>query len=118
MSPLMIGLIAVFAILFIGAIGRGLFVWMRNNNSPVENVNAKVVSKRMKVTGHGAHRVGSVSSMNMTGSTYTDYFVTFELEGGKRLELRMKESQFGLLAENDSGTLSYQGTRFLDFQRN
>ena len=30
----MIALIAVFGIILLGAIGRGIFVWMRNNNSP------------------------------------------------------------------------------------
>lgn len=79
-SPLMTILIAVFAILLVGAIGRGLYVWIRNNRSPQETADARVVAKRMKVSGHGdTMRAGHVSAMNTVhSSTYTDYFVTFE----------------------------------------
>ena len=45
MSPLMIALIAVFAILLFGVIGRGLYVWIRNNRSPRQTAEAKVVTK-------------------------------------------------------------------------
>ncbi len=119
MSPLMIGLIVVFGLLLAGAIGRGLWVWIRNNNSPVETVNARVVTKRMKVSGFGQSRVGRVSAMNNTmgSSTYTRYFATFELEGGRRLELGLKDHEFGMIAENDQGKLTYQGTRYLGFER-
>ena len=121
MSPLMIALIAVFVILLAGAVGRGIFVWMRNNNSPRETVNATVVTKRMKVSGHGGHTmVGTNTAMNMNrmgSSTYTNYFVTFELENGKRLELGVKDPEYGMLAEGDKGILTYQGTRYLGFEQ-
>ena len=48
---------------------------------------------------------------------YTDYFVTFELENGKRLELRVKDREYGMLAEGDRGVLTYQGTRYLGFEQ-
>ncbi len=118
MSPLMMVLIGIFAVLLIGAIGRGVYVWIRNNNSPRETVNARVVTKRMKVSGHGNTMMRGNTAMNGVGSsTYTRYFVTFELENGKRLELGMKDSEYGMLAEGDQGQLSYQGTRYLGFER-
>lgn len=43
--------------------------------------------------------------------------VTFELENGKRLELGVKDPEYGMLAEGDRGRLSYQGTRYLGFER-
>ena len=118
-SPLMTVLIAVFAVLLIGAIGRGLYVWIRNNRSPQETADARVVAKRMKVSGHGGHAAaGRVSAMNtVSSSTYTRYFVTFELENGKRLEFSVKDPEYGMLAEGDRGRLSYQGTRYLGFER-
>ena len=118
-SPLMTVLIAVFAVLLIGAIGRGLYVWIRNNRSPQETAEARVVAKRMKVSGHGGHvAAGRVSAMNtVSSSTYTRYFVTFELENGKRLEFGVKDPEYGMLAEGDRGRLSYQGTRYLGFER-
>ena len=118
MPPVMIVLIAVFAALLLGVLGRALFIWIRNNNSPRETVEARVVTKRMKVQGFGRAMTGSSSAMRtMGGSTYTHYFVTFELENGRRMELGVKDSQFGMLAEGDRGTLTYQGTRYLEFQR-
>ena len=112
-------LIAVFAALLIGAVGRGIYVWLRNNRAPRETVDARVVTKRMKVSGHGGHAgTRTVSGMNGVGlSTYTRYFVTFELGNGRRLELGMKDPEYGMLAEGDLGRLSYQGTRYLGFER-
>lgn len=112
-------LIAVFAVLLAGAIGRGLYVWMRNNRAPQETVEAKVTAKRMKVSGHGGTMMANrVSAMNtIHSSTYTHYFVTFELEDGKRLELGVKDPEYGMLSEGDRGRLSFQGTRYLGFER-
>ena len=118
-SPLMTILIVVFAVLLIGAIGRGLYVWMRNNRAPQETADARITSKRMKVSGHGGTMMtNSFSAMNtIHSSTRTHYFVTFELENGKRLELGVKDPEYGMLAEGDRGRLSWQGTRYLGFDR-
>ena len=40
-----------------------------------------------------------------------------ELENGKRLELGVKDPEYGMLAEGDQGRLSWQGTRYLGFER-
>ena len=117
MPPLMIALIAVFAVILLGVIGRALFIWVRNNNSPRETAEAKVVTKRMKVQGFGRTMAGRNSVTGMGSSTYTHYFVTFELEKGKRLELGVKDAEYGMLAEGDQGVLTYQGTRFLGFEQ-
>jgi len=117
-NPLMTILIAVFGILLAGAIGRGLWVWIRNNNSPVQTVDASVAAKRMHVSGHGITAAGNVSAMHrLNSSTYTRYFATFEMENGERLELSVNDSEYGLLAENDRGRLTFQGTRYLGFER-
>ena len=117
-NPIMTGLIAVFVLLTAAAIGRGLWVWIRNNHSPVQTVDARIVSKRMEVTGHSNTMAGNVSGMHGHGlSTFTRYFATFEMENGKRLELSIKDSVFGKLAEGDRGRFSFQGTRYLGFER-
>ncbi len=117
MPPLMIAIIAVFAALLLGVLGRALFIWIRNNNSPRETVEARVVTKRMKVQGFGRTMAGRNTVTGMGSSTYTHYFVTFELEKGKRLELGVKDAEFGMLAEGDQGMLTYQGTRYLGFEQ-
>ena len=118
-SPLMTALIAVFAVILIGTIGRALYVWFRNNRSPQETADARVITKRTKVTGHGGHAgVRNAAGMNtFSSSTYTRYFVTFELDNGKRLEFSVKDPEYGMLAEGDRGRLSWQGTRYLGFER-
>ena len=50
-------------------------------------------------------------------STSTSYYVTFQVESGDRLELRMSGRDYGMLAEGDDGKLSFQGTRYLGFER-
>lgn len=85
---------------------NGVSTWVKNNNSPVETYNAVVVAKRTNVSG------GSGDS----GAT-TSYFVTFQLDDGSRLELRVKYNDYGAIAEGDVGVLTRQGTRFLGFER-
>ena len=48
----------------------------------------------------------------------TTYFITFEFESEDRLEFRVSDKEFGMLAERDKGTLTFQGTRYIDFIRN
>lgn len=118
LSPLMIVLIAIFGVLLLGAIGRGIYVWMRNNNSPRETVNARVATKRMEVSGHGTTMMKTNTALDRMGSsTYTRYFVTFELQNGSRVELGVKDSEYGMLAEGDQGLLTYQGTRYIGFEQ-
>ena len=50
-------------------------------------------------------------------STSTTYFITFEVESGSRMKLKVKDKGYGLLAEGDSGKLTFQGTRYKGFDR-
>lgn len=90
---------------------RGLKEWGRNNNSPVLHVFATVVTKREEVLRH--HNAGD---MAMSHSS-TRYYVTFEVESGDRMEFLVDGRWYGMLVERDFGTLKFQGTRFLDFER-
>lgn len=95
---------------FITTLVRGIGEWNKNNNSPRLTIPAKVVAKRTNVShhsnasGHGHH-------------TSTTYFVTFEVESGDRLELRLRGNEYGMLIEGDLGKLTFQGTRYLGFER-
>lgn len=44
-------------------------------------------------------------------------YATFQVESGDRMELRLAGNEYGLLVEGDKGKLSFQGTRFLGFER-
>jgi len=39
------------------------------------------------------------------------------VESGDRFELQLQGQEYGLLVEGDRGKLTFQGTRFLEFQR-
>ncbi|MGF9713218.1 DUF2500 domain-containing protein [Paenibacillus sp. JMULE4] len=86
-------------------LGRGVYTWMSNNACERITKPAFVVSKRTRVSG-GEHT-----------SAHTSYYVTFEFDQGERREFHVRPGDYGLLAEGDQGQLSYQGTRFLEFQR-
>lgn len=99
--------ILVFGI-FTVTIVRGISQWNKNNNSPRLTVQALVVSKRTNVSHHHHDHHTHYS---------TSYYVTFQVESGDRMELHMAGHEYGLLAEGDRGYLSFQGTRYLGFER-
>lgn len=92
---------------------KGLKEWNNNNHSPRLTVPVTVVAKRADVT-HHRHRSANDHHHYHTSTTY---FVTFEVESGDRMELRLEGHEYGLLVEGDKGKLSFQGTRYLGFER-
>lgn len=105
---------AVFAIIivsFIVAAVKGIGTWHKNNNSPRLTVDASVVSKRQNTTVH--HN----NNGTMHTSSSTTYYATFQFDSGDRLELCVSGGEYGLLAEGDVGELTFQGTRYLGFDR-
>ena len=84
--------------------------WNKNNHSPRLTVPARVVSKQMQLHRHHYGRAEPYYD------TYL-YSVTFQVESGDRMELSVSRQQYGMLAEGDYGRLSFQGTRFLSFER-
>lgn len=110
---LFIAIFILFIIIFIISLGRQISIWNKNNHSPRLTVKAKVTSKRLKVSRH--HRNTATEGFHTSSST--TYYVTFEVESGDRMELRINDSEYGILAEGDTGNLSFQGTRYLGFDR-
>lgn len=94
---------------------KGLGEWNRNNHSPRLTVDATVVTKRTNVSHHRHGGVGEVGHVHHT--TSTTYYVTFQVESGDRMELHVTGYEYGMLVEGDRGRLSFQGTRYLGFER-
>jgi len=99
--------VAVFAVIIVFIV-RGVMQWGKNNNSPVITVNAVMVTKRMNVSHHN-HAEYYLSS--------TTYYATFEVESGNRMEFVVQAQEYGMLVERDNGRLTFQGTRYLGFER-
>lgn len=84
----------------------------KNNNQPILIVIATLVSKRTDITNTPNAIQDSISY-----TTTTNYYTTFEVETGSRLEFQINSLEYGLLIEGDYGKLKFQGTRYLGFER-
>jgi len=104
---------AMFTIIPIIVFGGFIFVFVSmfkerkyNNSQPKIPVEAKVVTKRSSM--HGGHDNHSAS---------TSYYVTFEFINGERIEISVPGREFGFLVEGDRGILTFQGRRYISFDR-
>lgn len=111
---------AMFAIVFVLVIGvfvvtivRGIGQWNKNNNSPRLTVPATIVAKRTHVS---RHRHGGANGHHHH-YTSTSYYITFQVDSGDRIELHVSGNEYGVLIEGDRGELTFQGTRYLGFER-
>lgn len=107
-----IGFVVVLGVIMV-RIMQGITQWSKNNNSPVDTRRARIISKRMEVSHHNHSTHDNMNHM----SSSTTYYATFEFNGGERLELRLRGKEYGILAESDTGNLTFQGTRYLGFER-
>ena len=104
--------------IIVAAFVQGIHQWNKNNHSPRLTVDALVVTKRMDVS-HRRH----VNAGDHTGAhryhttTSTFYYVTFQVDSGDRMELTVGGADYGQLVEGDRGKLTFQGTRYLGFER-
>ena len=116
----------LFPLVFLVVLGMILFTvvsnlrtWSKNNASPRLTVPATVVAKRTNVSRHHTYIFLDMSCSDCyTSTSATTYYVTFQVESGDRMELRLSGTEYGQLAEGDTGKLSFQGTRYLGFERN
>lgn len=114
--PVFIGIVFVLVLgVFIAAVVHGASTWSKNNRSPRLTVSAQVVTKRSDVTRH-RHGHGGDADFHTSSSTW--YYATFQVESGDRMEFSVSGSEYGMLAEGDCGELTFQGTRYLSFERN
>ena len=112
--PVMFFLVFLFIMgTFVVTAVSGISRWNKNNNSPRLTVEATVVAKRGNTTRH--HHHGANGHMHHTYNN--TYYATFQFASGDRIELQMTGHEFGLIVEGDKGNLTFQGTRFLGFER-
>ena len=100
-------IVGVFVVTLVKGIGQ----WNKNNHSPRLTVPATIVAKRTNVSHH--HHAGE----HQHHHTSTTYYVTFQVESGDRMEFHVTGQEYGMLIESDRGNLSFQGTRYLGFER-
>lgn len=99
--------------MIIASLVRGIGRYRKNEASPRLTVDAVVVAKREDVS----HTHHNAADNTMFHNSHTTYYATFQVESGDRMELSMDGRAYGMLAENDTGRLTFQGTRYLGFER-
>lgn len=102
-----VAFIAIFGIIIVAAV-RGIAQWNQNNHSPRLTVQACITGKRSE---HHHHHHDNMDTSSTT------YYVTFQVQSGDQMELRVNGWEYGQLAEGDVGNLTFQGTRYLGFER-
>lgn len=100
--------IILWFVLFFYIVGKGISQWIENENSPVLTVSASIVDMRRKT--HHHHHNGHHHHSRT-------YHVTFEKEGGERIELKVKRNEYHEMSIGDKGMLTHQGTRYQGFKR-
>jgi hypothetical protein len=88
-------------------------IWTYGKSRPIVTVDARVVNKRYK-TFHDAQVFGD---MVPSYTFSTSFFITFEIDKEEKLEFSLTAVEFKNITEGDVGKLSYQGNRFLAFER-
>ena len=100
-------LLFILAITFIVSFGIPFLKKMKekkeNCSKAVQAKTAKVISKR---------------NSGIMSSTPNVCFVLFEFEDGNRKEFSINLNVSAIIVENDIGILTFQGTKFIDFERN
>ena len=109
-----LGFVFVFGMIIVRSIQKAK-QRKRNNESPVLTVDAEIVTKRTDVQQY-CNNTGAGNMHHVSSST--TYYATFEVTSGDRLEFRICDNEYGMLVENDIGKLTFQGTRYLGFERN
>lgn len=92
----------VFVIIVLVVVGSVIH-YLANASQPTVTRPARVVAKRIAVTGFE--------------HTNTSYYCTFEFDGGDRREYSVGALEYGMLAEGDEGELDTRGVRFWAFRR-
>lgn len=91
------------------SIGKEALQWGKNKKQPVLTVHSRVTGRRIQVQQQTLQNEGP--------STKTMYYVTFEVESGDRMEFKVGGKEYGLCSEGDRGRLTFQGTRYIGFER-
>ena len=105
LSVLGIGVAIILTLLLVAVFSQRVGERFRPKDGLPDAVRAKVVAKRTFV--------GRDEAQN----PYTQYFVTFELYSGERIEMEIPGPDFGLMVEKDQGKLRYEEKRFISFER-
>lgn len=116
---------AIFSFVFLIAVAvivvvlvKGVAQWHENNEAPRLTVEARVVNKREDIHYEQHANAGDITGAHgYHTTTSVVYFVTFQVESGDQMRFVVNSSEYEMLQEGMSGRVSFQGSRFLGFEK-
>ncbi len=106
-----IGVLAVIAVVILA----GYLRQRQNNKSPYQSAEVKIVNLREEKQEFEPVVETAVTRGGL--SSVTEYYATFEKKNGEREEFHVSEQEYGFLHVGDKGKLTYQGSRYLGFDK-
>ena len=104
-SVFAIGIAALAGMTVIAMLVRRGGTWLNRENNLRAETPAVVVAKRSCIVRDAEEQ------------PYTQYYVTYQLASGERVELKVSGELYGMTVEGDQGLLAYQGREMLGFDR-
>ena len=106
----------VITFIFVFVIGIRIYKWNKNENSPKITVDARIISKRSKVKLTGLNCEENISMFSL-GPYVSAYYIPFETEDGEEKEMNVNVTDYRRFFSGDFGKLTFQGNRYLSFER-
>lgn len=88
--------------------------WLKNKRFPVITVKAKISD--LNICKYNRYR-NRYASPGRESSTVNLYYAVFGTENGEHIELRVKKLEYYKLKKGYKGKLTFQGTKYISFER-
>lgn len=106
---------AMFAAILLSLLVTVIVQEHKNKHAPKLTVNAVITSKRISNIRNNHSK--DVANQALYTVATTDFYVTFKFENGKKREFMIGPTEYGRLFKGEKGKLTYQGNRFLSFEK-
>jgi len=113
MGPILIGLV------FAAILGTAAYQLIKKTRQSSRDDSLPVLTALATVSGTRTNTITQPADINPKYKVEpsTKFFATFRLQAGQSLEFELSNVQFAPLAEGQQGTLTFQGTRYLGFEK-
>jgi len=95
----------IFFVILTLIILKAISTYVKNENSPVISTKAQLISKR--------RNTNTQTDANGIMTTTETLILIFELDTGSEIKFFVGGRVYKAILENEGGTLTFQGTRFL-----
>lgn len=105
-------------LMFLGGVFCTLAEWSWNNSQPVQSISVRVVSKWTTTSTRSTSEfTWGKSCSDPDIYAYTNYHAKFEASNGQTMDFTLSRDLYNQFAEQDFGTLTFQGGWIHTFRR-